>query len=93
MLFFLTFYFILVYGRLTGNVTIVSCEQQRGSAILKQLFVIFILYLIIWLGQVLVAMWDLVPQPGIKPRPLHWGGGLAWGRELGVLAARPPRCP
>ena len=70
MLFF-PFYFILAYGQLTSNVTIVSREQRRGSAIHKQLFVIFILYLIIWLGQVLVAMWDLVPQRGIKPRPLH----------------------
>lgn len=33
VLFFLTFYFILAYGRLTSNVTIVSREQQRGSAI------------------------------------------------------------
>ena len=28
------------------------------------------------------GMWDLVPWPGIKPRPLHWEGG--------VLATGPP---
>ena len=28
------------------------------------------------------SMWDLVPQPGIEPDPLHW--------ELEVLATGPP---
>ena len=45
---------------------------------------IFNIYLFIWLCQVLVAthrifscsMWDLVPWPGIEPRPLHWGHGV-----------------
>ena len=47
-------------------------------------------YLFIWLCWVLVvacellvhSMWNLVPWPGIEPRPLHW--------EHGVLATGPP---
>ena len=46
--------------------------------------------LLIWLPQVLAvacklfgcSMWDLVPWPGIEPRPLHW--------ENGVLATGSP---
>ena len=34
----------------------------------------------LWLWH--CGMWNLVPWPGIEPRPLHW--------EHGVLAARPP---
>ena len=33
----------------------------------------------------LCGTWDLVPWPGIKPRPLHW--------EHGVLVSRPPGKP
>ena len=37
----------------------------------QNFFFFFNIYLFIWLHQVLVAarMWDLVPLPGIEPRP------------------------
>lgn len=31
------------------------------------------------------GMWDLVPGPGVEPRPLHW--------EYGILATGPPGKP
>ena len=33
------------------------------------------------MGTLSCRMWDLIPQPGIKPRPLHW--------QHGVLATEP----
>ena len=35
-----------------------------------------------YIQSLICGLWDLVPRPGIEPRPLHW--------ELGVLIAGPP---
>lgn len=37
-------------------------------------------------------MWDSVPCPGVKPRPLHWEEGLATGPPGKSLCGRSDLC-
>ena len=52
-------------------------ELENSVLFLIQRISFFLILIFIYLAALSLSysMWDLVPPPGIKPRPLHWVQG------------------